>query len=77
MARYPKTGDLFFSWYDCRADDSNQNARYFGSIITSKDLERLIKENNAIAVTSTIHSIKAKSAANSINKRLRQKDEKK
>ncbi len=33
MARDPKTGNFFFTWYDCRNDPTSASGQYFGALI--------------------------------------------
>lgn len=63
IARDPKNGDLFFTWYDCRADPSNQKAKYFGALITPEQFKELAK--NAPATQSMIVK-----ASNGIQKQI-------
>lgn len=54
IARDPKKGNLFFTWYDCRDDNTNQTGRYFGAVISAKELEELMTV--AKSVKSAIYS---------------------
>lgn len=44
MALDPVTGDLYFGWYDGRHDPTFKSLEYFGAVIPSKQLDKLVKE---------------------------------
>lgn len=44
MALDPVTGDLVFGWYDGRNDPSFQSIEYFGAVINSETLDKLVEE---------------------------------
>lgn len=45
MSRDPKTGNFFFTFYDCRNDPTSFSGQYFGAIVSASQLP---KETNSI-----------------------------
>ena len=43
MALDAVTGDLTFFWYDGRNDPTEQSVEYYGAVIPSKQLDRMVK----------------------------------
>lgn len=44
MALDEVTGDLIFGWYDGRNDKTFESVQYFGAVIPSKKLDKLVKK---------------------------------
>jgi hypothetical protein len=68
MALDRVTGNLLFGWYDGRNDPTYQSVEYYAAILTSKQLDKLVKD---IPLSDPLYAIPA--AANEPKKNARSK----
>lgn len=62
MALDTKTGDLVFGWYDGRNDKTMKSVQYFGAVIPSRRLDKMVEE---ISLSNPLYTIAGPQVAQS------------